>query len=95
MTEPKSREEVKAELAEIINKRIVAGEADSSVVLATTILSFVVPVLEDIAKHLEQIPMALGPDLAGNSVSERLHGIEMFLYDEVKPLMRQILGTKQ
>ena len=33
------REKIKAEIAELINSKIVAGDADSSVVLATTILS--------------------------------------------------------
>ena len=37
MTE--KREKIKAEIAELINSKIVAGDADSSVVLATTILS--------------------------------------------------------
>jgi len=86
MIEPKTRDEIKAEIA----KRIAAGDADSNVVLATTILSLVVPVMEEIAGYLGQITLALGPDKDGASISERIRGIETFLGNWMQPLLRQL-----
>jgi hypothetical protein len=93
--EPKSREEIKAEIAGLINSRIVAGDADSGVVLVTTLLSLVVPVLEDIAKQLKYIDSALAPDRLGESVAGNLRAILNFLDgSELRPVLRQMLKEK-
>ena len=49
-----------------------------------------VPVLEDIAGHLEQITRALSPDTAGHSIAEEVRSLYNFLQNEMGPLVRKL-----
>jgi hypothetical protein len=64
-------EDVENQISELISSKIVAEDADSGWVVAYTMMQ-ALPVLKDIAKHLEAINAGIAPDLAGRSIGAEL-----------------------
>jgi hypothetical protein len=76
MSDPQDQTEAK--ISELISSKIAAGQEDSGLFVALTILHSL-PVLKDIAQSLKNIDGAIAPDLAGYSVSEELRSIRHML----------------
>lgn len=74
---------------EIVSTKIAAEDFDSGWAIAHAIARLQ-PVLKDIADNLARIDSALGPELAGSSIAERIREISVFLNNEVRPLMRKL-----
>jgi hypothetical protein len=66
MTKPKTVDDVDAEIAELISKKIAAEDADSGWVVAYAAMRLL-PAVKDVADHLNTMRWVLGEDVEGSS----------------------------
>jgi hypothetical protein len=68
MTEPKTVND--AQISDLISKKIAAEDADSGWVVAYAAMRLL-PVLKDVADHLDAMRWVLGEDVEGSSTGHR------------------------